>query len=474
MASDEESELKLDDETLDHLDAVRKGKPRRFVMIVKGARVISLVVYKRGSLSSFKRQAKEAGRGVVVHGLVDGQGTNINFKLAREDGFDRAPVKTAVLREFLNEQSEYRFKPLFEIVDNAGPVLDTDDPLTARFVALRDTALAACDEHPTRANDINRQCREIGQLLDQDATSNAAHQRIEALERLLSELQFGTAAGRRPSKSRSDTDANSETNASSKAPPPPPPPNPAALKLSSQLAQLLKKALPYAPTIGRHVKKLAAEATKLIETEQLDDAKDRLTLIGELVLKARATEERKFEQRKPGDEKAVDRRDDERKSERQERHESQANEAKSRVKSNSGVVAIAKLKFLWDDVVASYHRAVANLELAANEVLETEEFEDDPRLDEARDKVRRIRERMPDMRAAQSAVERLIDVLNESDDPRLRERVMEQALRELRAYRADLGSEPLLLELQKTPAGNYPIYDHFVAALDRLSAVLNA
>ncbi|HND54976.1 MAG TPA: hypothetical protein PLV92_21330, partial [Pirellulaceae bacterium] len=80
---DEEPDELLDEETIDHLVAVRKGKPRRFVMIVKGAQVVSLVVYKKGNLNSYRKQAKEGGRGEIYHGVVDGRGTIITFKLAR-------------------------------------------------------------------------------------------------------------------------------------------------------------------------------------------------------------------------------------------------------------------------------------------------------------------------------------------------------------------------------------------------------
>ena len=541
---DEEPDELLDEETIDHLVAVRKGKPRRFVMIVKGAQVVSLVVYKKGNLNSYRKQAKEGGRGEIYHGVVDGRGTNINFKLARADGYDRPPVKTAVLRQFLDERADLKFRPLIEIIDEPSLVLDTDDPLTSRFVQLRDAALHACDEHPDRAKEINRICREIGRLLDEDEASNDALKRIEGLERLLEELHFGDAPARRDSDSSHDTGKLSDSTKKRAPPAPPPPPDPATLKLKAQLAQLLKRATPHAPTIGKHVKSLAKEANELAAAEKHDEAKQRMAKIGELIFAAREAEQRKADAKQYDEfkthlkeikgsldelksfdspdaklaasevatllrqaaeraaakkfENAIELLDEakakldaesrlaatanknlqvagsDKDSNAQSTQSGRANRdsKQDRTKSRAGIVAIAKLKFLWDEVVSSFERAVANLELAASEVLETDEFEGDPRLEEARAKVRGIGERMPEITGVQTAMDRLIDGLNTSDDERRRERLMEQTMRAIRGYRTELDSEPMFQLLQRTPAGEYPIYDHFAASLDRLAAAL--
>ena len=49
------------------------GKPCRFVMISKGAKLINVVAYRRGTDDSRTREAKEAGNGDVACGVVDGK-----------------------------------------------------------------------------------------------------------------------------------------------------------------------------------------------------------------------------------------------------------------------------------------------------------------------------------------------------------------------------------------------------------------
>ena len=109
----------MSEESIAFLEDVKKGKPRKFAMICKGTSVVSLVLYKKGNVEKRKKEAKEAGKGQFYFGVVDGKGISIRFVLARADGFDSPPVKTAVLKGFLDEEAEFKCKPLFEIVDAA-------------------------------------------------------------------------------------------------------------------------------------------------------------------------------------------------------------------------------------------------------------------------------------------------------------------------------------------------------------------
>ena len=179
---------KIDDDSRDQLDQVRKGKPRKFVMICKGTSIISLVVYKKGNVEKYKKQAKEVGTGQIYFGVIEGRGPDITFKLSTEDGFDKAPVKTPVLKAFLEEEANYKSKPLIEIVASLGPVLDPDDPLVQRFVKLQEAALAAADAHPDSAGDINTLCLEIGKHFDQEQPADA-EAKLVALEKLLEGLR---------------------------------------------------------------------------------------------------------------------------------------------------------------------------------------------------------------------------------------------------------------------------------------------
>ena len=223
-----EEEEKLDEKTIGFLEDAKKGKPRRFALVCKGAKVVSLVVYKKGSLEKYKKEAKEGGKGQFYFGIVDGKGANLNFKLARADGFDKAPGPTQGLKQFLAEKADLKVMPIYEIVDAIGPVLDADDPLTARFLKLQDAALTACDKYPDRAAEINDLCLEIGKLLSQDEVK-PAQGKIETLEGLLKTLAPPPAGDGAAAKPPAAPPPPPGTPAPASAnPPPAPPPPPAA------------------------------------------------------------------------------------------------------------------------------------------------------------------------------------------------------------------------------------------------------
>jgi hypothetical protein len=119
--------MPLDAETIGFLEDVKKGKPRRFVLITKGETIVSLVVYKKGSVEKYKKEAKEEGKGELYFGVVDGKGQNISFKLCTADGFDKAPGKDSKLKAFLKDEADLKFKPVYEIVPELPKVSETDD-----------------------------------------------------------------------------------------------------------------------------------------------------------------------------------------------------------------------------------------------------------------------------------------------------------------------------------------------------------
>lgn len=185
--------MAVTDETKDCLEQVKKGKARKFVLLTKGPDIVSLIVYKKGAVSKFVKQAKAEGTGLPCFGVITGKGMDINFQLAVTDGFDKAPVKTLVLKKYLEEEAEFKCKPLFEIVENSAIVLDEDDPLHARFLKLQKAALEACDKYPDSAEKIGTLCRQTGALLD-DARTDQATDKLEELEGLLGDLA-GTSQG---------------------------------------------------------------------------------------------------------------------------------------------------------------------------------------------------------------------------------------------------------------------------------------
>ena len=119
--------MAVDADTNKYLEEVKKGKPRRFVMICKGVNILSLVVYKKGTVEKYKKEAKQDGKGQFYHGVVDGKGQNISFKLQTSDGYDKPPGKDLVLKEFLKSEAGMQFKPAYEIVEQLPEVNEADD-----------------------------------------------------------------------------------------------------------------------------------------------------------------------------------------------------------------------------------------------------------------------------------------------------------------------------------------------------------
>lgn len=197
MADEKPDSHAISDESIELLNDVKKGKPRKFVMICNAGSIVSLVLFKKGRFSSHITEARRAGAGQCFFGVVDGKGQDIRFALARADDFTKAPVRNTVLKEFLDESADLKCKPYFEIVDTSPLVLEGDDPLIARFLKLRDAALLACETHPDQAARINALCLQIGGHFDADETELAVAQ-LEALEKLLGQLASGVAGDKSP------------------------------------------------------------------------------------------------------------------------------------------------------------------------------------------------------------------------------------------------------------------------------------
>lgn len=240
MVKDERS---MSDESIGYLEDVKKGKPRKFAMICKGAEVVSLVVYKKGNVEKQKKEAKQSGNGQFYFGVVDGKGIDLRFVLARSDGFEVEPVKPTKLKSFLEEAADIKCKPHFEIVDAAPLALDETDPLVARFLALKSSALMACQTHPDRAATINSLCLQIVGHLEQDQPDDAI-QRLEELESLLAGL--GVSPSSPSSVSQPTSSASPATTASATTAPSTSEPvsSPAPSAIEAKLIDALKRLKP--------------------------------------------------------------------------------------------------------------------------------------------------------------------------------------------------------------------------------------
>lgn len=177
----------LDEDSLKFLDQCKRGKPHKFVMICKGEAIVSLVIYKKGSLAKFKKQAKDEGRGLFYHGVIDGKGAQLAFKLGRVDGYENEPTKQVKLKQFLNDASGGTFKPRFEIVDECVPVLDEDDPFVQRYLALQPQIIEASDKDPEAAKFLGDLCKETAAAFGED-DALLAEQKIVAIEHALARV----------------------------------------------------------------------------------------------------------------------------------------------------------------------------------------------------------------------------------------------------------------------------------------------
>ncbi|MCE9606155.1 MAG: hypothetical protein K8U03_14760 [Planctomycetia bacterium] len=264
---------KIDGESRECLDQVKKGKLRKFVMICKGASIVSLVVYKKGSVDKYKKQAKEGGTGQICFGVVTGKGLDINFQLARSDGFEKEPVKTTVLRHYMEEVAEFKCKPLFEIVNSPSIVLDEDDPLVQRFLKLQAAALSACDTHPERAGEINSLCVQIGGRLDQELLEQA-EAGINQLEALLQSLanppSSGTTAPEKTPEVKNEP--SSDPNAAQKL-----------ADTLKTLKPLIDKAIEQDPSRKNNLFQSMTQIAGEIKQGLFDDAKTHLVVLAKQV-----------------------------------------------------------------------------------------------------------------------------------------------------------------------------------------------
>ena len=200
MAQDEDDDDKLPplgEGTEKFLEDTKKGKPRSFLLICKGAKVSYLAVKKKPVKSTELSEAKKQGyKGQGYFGVITGQSLNLVFNLARSDGYDKEPVKDKALKDFLEEQVGLKAKPTFAIVDSPPTIpFDEEDlanPLVARFMAMGQSISDAIDAQPDRESDLLSRVTAIRGLL-QDGNFNAAGPKIDELAALLAGRQVPPA-----------------------------------------------------------------------------------------------------------------------------------------------------------------------------------------------------------------------------------------------------------------------------------------
>ncbi len=133
MAKNEDEDIGLSplaSDTVAYLEDVKKGKPRSFLLIAKGSKLLYLAVQKKLIKPSDIAAAKKLGhKGEAYVGVVTGQGMELVFNLARSDGYEAAPLKESIVKSFLAEHAELKRDPAFKIVDQLPEIPDADDAL---------------------------------------------------------------------------------------------------------------------------------------------------------------------------------------------------------------------------------------------------------------------------------------------------------------------------------------------------------
>jgi hypothetical protein len=137
------SSEKIDDESVKFLQDVKKGKARKFVMIKEGVQIDRLYIFKKGPFDRFVRKAKQEGvRGEAFWGVVRGDGLDIHFELSRADGFENPPGKAIRLKEFLKEETSFKFEPDYVIVETLTPVDEAEGDATTEEDTSNESHLA--------------------------------------------------------------------------------------------------------------------------------------------------------------------------------------------------------------------------------------------------------------------------------------------------------------------------------------------
>ncbi|MEM8668206.1 MAG: hypothetical protein AAGG48_11860 [Planctomycetota bacterium] len=193
-----------EDNTAKYLDEVKKGKPRRFVMICKGIKILSLIAYKKGTVETYKKLAKTNGNGQFFHGVIDGKGENISFKLARSDGYEKPPGKELTLKDHLKSEFGMKFRPEYKIVDELPDVPEDDDSASdendaervfdtsdyqAKLDSLASGIKAFATQFPDRRVEILKPTKAVKDFLSapSEAMQAVAKQALTKIERLVGE-----------------------------------------------------------------------------------------------------------------------------------------------------------------------------------------------------------------------------------------------------------------------------------------------
>ncbi len=285
MAREEDDDGKLaplGDDTEKFLEDAKKGKPRSFLLVCKGAKVRYLAVRKKPVKKAELNEAKKLGyKGDAYFGIITGKGMELIFNLPREE-YDAEPVKDKVLKDFLEEHAGLKAKPSFQLVDTL-PAIPFDDedlkhPLIAKFMKLDGAISQVLDKRPDAESELVQRVTEIRGLL-QDADFDAAGPKIDGLVTRIKELLALT-----PSSQPTDTGGGNANQGE-----PAVEPEVMRAKLQDALNKLVPQLKQFvAANPERKVEMLTPVAAikQQIEQGQFDAARQGLLAVGKLLKEA--------------------------------------------------------------------------------------------------------------------------------------------------------------------------------------------
>jgi hypothetical protein len=192
-------EKPLGENTAKFLDDVKKGKPRSFLLVCKGPKVVFLSVKKKPVKKNELNDAKKDGfKGDPYFGVITGKGMDLVFNLSQADGYDKPPVKEVVLRDFLEEHAGLKCKPTFVVVPESPAIPFDDDDLqnshVARFMKLEEP-IALFVENPANQAQIQTLTTLIKEtrLLLQGGDFVEGAKKIDEIERIVKNTSAATA-----------------------------------------------------------------------------------------------------------------------------------------------------------------------------------------------------------------------------------------------------------------------------------------
>jgi hypothetical protein len=442
--------MAVDADTKKFLDEVKKGKSRRFVMICKGVKIVSLIVYKKGNEEKYKKEAKTEGKGTFYAGVVTGKGVNISFQLSR-DRFDSPPVSDLILKTHLESETGMKFKPRFEIVELLSDVDDVDpaDETTTEHPAsapgaeaepiLESAAPPSPPTPPTSgmsafAGRLKTHKQELDQVL---AAQTAVSGQVKSLA-----SEMGTAA------KRGDFDAANRLldqvvtlvqdglaelamrSTSAEA---------SAATFTERLKRLkpqIDRAMTSGTTIEPALKRLASEAATLARQKDFQHASQVLDKI-ELLLSGTTAE---FQAAEPVTEQGV--------------------------AAEGEFVRYTKSRLAWDDARKTAHRELAKLQQAM--------LDDVTEDDSDRQDVVKAVQRLDGLLSAfdDKLSDKLDDALNAAGDDRRRHH--NQAVHLVGQYLRFLNSHPIILAIDSNPFAPVRVRETLAATLTDIASQLES